>query len=97
MATCKECLHVSVCSGFTPTDLDRDVWEFCVDGRTDEIPDIEERCSDFKTLAELIVHCKDCRNKRAVSIGRMIVYRCPLRTNDVKPDGFCESGVRADE
>lgn len=97
MATCKECLHVSVCSGFTPTDLDMDVWEFCVNGRTDEIPDIEERCSDFKTLAELIVYCQDCIIKKAVPHKDGTVWRCLHRTGDVKMEGYCESGARGNE
>lgn len=52
--TCKDCIHYDVCSGFTPTDLDRDVFDYCREGRTDEIPDIEERCSGFKDSNRLI-------------------------------------------
>ena len=54
MATCKECLHIEVCSGFTPTDLDRDVFDYCRKGITEEIPDIEERCSDFENAADVV-------------------------------------------
>ena len=46
--TCKECIHYDVCGGYTPSDLDRDVFDYCREGRSDEIPDIEERCSGFK-------------------------------------------------
>ena len=90
MATCKECLHVGVCSGFMPSDLDKDVWELCAQGKSDEIPDIEKRCSDFKE----VVHCKDCAVKRAVQRRGGIVWRCPHRTNDVDMNGFCENGAR---
>lgn len=54
MATCKECLHNEVCSGFTPTDLDRDVFDYCQKGITEEIPDIEKRCSGFKNAADVV-------------------------------------------
>ena len=57
--TCKDCLHNGVCGGFTPTDLDRDVFDYCRDGRTDEIPDIEERCNHFQNKSRFIeVPCK---------------------------------------
>ena len=48
MATCKVCVFYEHCSGYLPTDLDKDVFDLCAEGRTDEIPDIDERCSDFK-------------------------------------------------
>jgi len=47
MATCKECFHYNACGGFLPSDLDKDVWDLCAKGKSDEIPDIEERCSEF--------------------------------------------------
>ena len=52
--TCKDCIHFDVCSGYTPTDLDSDVFNYCREGRADEIPDIEERCSTFKNKADFI-------------------------------------------
>ena len=52
--TCKDCIHYDVCSGFTPTDLDRDIFDYCREGRTDEIPDIEERCNGFKPKSRFI-------------------------------------------
>ena len=52
MATCRDCLHYEVCGGFTPTDLDRDVFDYCREGRADEIPDIEERCNLFKDKSQ---------------------------------------------
>lgn len=59
MATCKDCLHVEACSGYLPTDLDKDVWDLCREGRADEIPDIEERCSIFKDRSRFIeLPCK---------------------------------------
>lgn len=48
MATCKECLYYEACSGYLPSDLDEDIWHYCREGKSDEIPDIDERCSDFK-------------------------------------------------
>ena len=48
MATCKQCLFYPACPGYLPTDLDKDVFDLCAKGRADEIPDIDERCSDFK-------------------------------------------------
>ena len=57
--TCKDCIHYGVCGGFTPTDLDQDVFDYCREGRTDEIPDIEERCGEFKDKSRYIeIHCK---------------------------------------
>ena len=59
MARCKECLHNRVCGGFIPSDLDRDVFDYCREGRTDEIPDIEERCNNFKCESRFIeLPCK---------------------------------------
>lgn len=63
MSTCKDCLHYEVCGGFTPTDLDADVFDYCRKGNTDEIPDIDERCGKFKPKADYVavVRCKDCK------------------------------------
>lgn len=52
--TCKDCLHYDVCNDFIPSDLDRDVFDYCREGRTDEIPDIEERCNGFKDKSRYI-------------------------------------------
>ena len=46
--TCKECYHYDACGGYLPSDLDKDVWDLCAKGKSDEIPDIEDRCSEFK-------------------------------------------------
>lgn len=54
MATCKECLHIGVCGGFTPTDLDRDVFDYCREGRTEDIPDIEKRCNSFDDKSKYV-------------------------------------------
>ena len=51
---CKDCIHYEVCGGFTPTDLDTDVFDYCREGRTDEIPDIEWRCNSFKPKSRYI-------------------------------------------
>lgn len=52
--TCKDCIHYEMCGGFIPSDLDRDVFDYCREGRTDEIPDIEERCTNFKDKSRYI-------------------------------------------
>ena len=57
--TCKDCIHNKACSGFTPTDLDSDVFDYAREGRTDEIPDIEERCSSFADKSRFLeLPCK---------------------------------------
>lgn len=62
--TCKDCLHNGACSGFTPTDLDKDVFDYCREGRADEIPDIEDRCNEFENKMDFVevVRCKDCKH-----------------------------------
>ena len=52
--TCKDCIHFVVCGGFTPSDLDRDVFDYCREGRSEEIPNIEERCSDAKPKSRFV-------------------------------------------
>ena len=46
---------------------------------------------------ELVVHCQDCTCKKAVSIGRVMVWRCPYSTVDVDLDGYCHRGVKRNE
>lgn len=43
-----------------------------------------------------VVLCRDCIIKKAVLRKGGTVWRCPHRTGDVKMEGYCESGVRAD-
>lgn len=45
---------------------------------------------------EQVVHCCNCTIKKAVPHKDGIVWRCPHRTGDVKMEGYCESGARAD-
>ena len=52
MSNCKDCIHYDVCGGFIPSDLDRDVFDYCKKGKTEEIPDIDERCNSFKNKAD---------------------------------------------
>ena len=52
--TCKDCVHCEACGGFTPTDLDQDVFDYCIKGTTDEIPDTDERCGSFKNKADFV-------------------------------------------
>lgn len=44
-----------------------------------------------------VVHCRDCACKKAVSIGRVMVWRCPHSTVDVDLDGYCHRGVKMSE
>lgn len=52
--TCRDCFCYNRCSGFIPSDLNKDVFDYCAKGKTDEIPDIEERCVDFKNKADFV-------------------------------------------
>ena len=58
--------------------------------------DREQYQKGFKDGKESIVHCEHCTIKKAVQHKDGIIWRCPHRTHDVKMDGYCESGVRAD-
>lgn len=44
-----------------------------------------------------VVLCKDCACKKAVSIGRVMVWRCPFSTVDVELDGFCHRGRKMND
>lgn len=46
---------------------------------------------------EQVVYCKDCACVRAVHMGNKFVYRCPMSTVDVEPEGYCSRGVRRNE
>lgn len=46
---------------------------------------------------EQVVYCKDCACVRAVHTGNKFVYRCPMSTVDVEPEGYCSRGVRRNE
>lgn len=88
MATCKDCFHYEACSGFKPTDLDKDVWHYCKMGIPEEIPDIDQRCDSFKdskSWAE-VVRCKDCK------FGEMCSIREAMALTD--PNGHCCRGER---
>lgn len=52
--TCKDCIHYDACGGFIPSDLDSDVFDYCSKGIADEIPDIDERCSNFESKADKV-------------------------------------------
>lgn len=54
MATCKECFYYKHCGGFLPSDLDKDVWHYCAEGRADEIPDVDKRCTSFKDKSAFV-------------------------------------------
>ncbi len=57
--TCKECYNRDACGGYLPSDLDKDVWDLCAKGKSDEIPDIEDRCSEFKDKSLIVeLPCK---------------------------------------
>lgn len=92
MATCKECLHFEVCSGFMPTDLDKDVWHYCKIGIPEEIPDIDKRCDSFKDSKSWVevVRCKDCKHKDGMPGQPNIVCW------QMHDDDFCSYGERKD-
>lgn len=94
--TCKDCLHSDVCVGYTPTDLDRDVWHYCREGKADQIPDIEERCSSFKDRTKYVevVRCKDCKKiSPSVTAIKDSVWCREFRAY-MPCDGFCSYGER---
>lgn len=76
MATCKNCFHYEACSGFKPTDLDKDVWHYCQMGIPEEIPDIDQRCDSFKDRKSWVevVRCKDCVN--GIYDEENDIYKC---------------------
>jgi hypothetical protein len=99
MSTCKDCLHYEVCGGFTPTDLDADVFDYCRKGNTDEIPDIDERCGSFKPKADYapVVRCKDCNWYQMLHSGvKPHMQCCNLQglCRICKPTEFCSYGER---
>ena len=94
MATCKECLHIGVCPGFLPSDLDKDVWSYCREGRTDEIPDIDKRCNEFKDRSRFVevVRCRDCAVPHNKWTG------CPNLNGLIPPpEHFCARGERRND
>lgn len=99
--TCKDCLHGDMCEGYIPTDLDRDVWHYCREGRADQIPDIEERCSSFKDSTNYVevVRCKDCVHwiHMEDGFGDCTNNRFHLDGHadpTMKADDFCSCGKR---
>lgn len=98
--TCKDCIHYEACGGFTPTDLDQDVFDYCRKGIADEIPNIEERCSCFMDKADVVevVRCKDCKHFRVWETGSPTCEHWTY-VDDVStdPDAFCSYGERREE
>lgn len=95
--TCKDCYHYEACSGYSPSDLDKDVWDYCAKGKTDEIPDIEDRCSEFKNTADVVevVRCKDCIYWEGRGYdGRCEAHRNGLIMEYTNYDDFCSYGKR---
>ena len=43
---------------------------------------------------EHLIHCRECACVRVVHLGNRFVYRCPMSTVDVEPDGYCSRGVK---
>lgn len=44
-----------------------------------------------------VVLCQDCTCKKAIAIGRVMVWRCPFSTVDVELNGFCHRGRRMND
>ena len=106
--TCKDCLHGDVCVGYVPSDLDRDVWQYCREGKADQIPDIEERCSSFKDRTKYVevVRCKDCAYWDYQGVGSSSLkryggckkwYPCGNEQHSCYEDDFCSCGVKREE
>lgn len=92
--TCNDCSHYDVCGGYTPTDLDQDVFDYCREGRADEIPDIENRCNNFKNKSDFVevVRCKDCGMSRETEDERFLF--CMQFADTVDCQAFCSYGER---
>ena len=58
--------------------------------------DREQYQKGYKDGRGSLVRCRECTIKKAVPHKDGIVWRCPHRTGEVKMEGYCESGVRAD-
>ena len=103
MATCKNCFHYEACSGFKPTDLDKDVWHYCQMGIPEEIPDIDQRCDSFKDRKSWVevVRCKDCKhydNSEGICWCKLNskFYPGGFDWHAFPEDGFCSYGERKD-
>lgn len=59
--------------------------------------DREQYQKGYKDGRGSVVHCEDCACVRAVHMGNKFVYRCPMSTVDVEPEGYCSRGVRRNE
>lgn len=103
MATCKDCLHEEACGGYLPTDTDKDVWDLCAQGKSDEIADIENRCGSFKDKSKYVEQ-KHGQWKVVDSDGSWRVDICSLcgkRMHYVDyalPDNYCPNcGAKMEE
>ena len=99
MATCKNCFHYEACSGFKPTDLDKDVWHYCQMGIPEEIPDIDQRCDSFKDRKSWVevVRCKDCKYWNVHPInGKLTLGKCVKLSRVMADTWFCSYGERKD-
>lgn len=45
---CKDCIHYNYCKNNIVSDLITEVPNYAENGITDELPDVEKRCKDFK-------------------------------------------------
>ena len=70
-------------------------WFTRLHNRQNEIIHIIEIQSEVDAVE--VIHCKDCACVRAVFLGNKFVYRYPMSTVDVEPDGYCSRGVKRNE
>lgn len=84
MATCKECLHYGHCPGYLPSDQDEDVWHYCREGRPDEIPDIDRRCSDFKAdpYTQLDIAWNNFKQAISVEFEKTVIFEWMVQIAD---------------
>ncbi len=94
--TCKDCIHYDVCGGYTMSDLDRDIFHYAIEERTDEIPDIDERCGGFKDKSRYIeLSCKagDIIYQLAHGYVEKEIVRCPYIQYLTNGYGFTKEDI----
>ncbi len=91
--TCKDCYHYEACDGFLPSDMDKDVWDLCAKGKADEIPDIENSCSEFENKADFakVTRCKNCKHFITDTFKRTMCNRT-FTMFEMNENDFCSYG-----
>ena len=86
------------CYSITYYDIDKKEW--CNGFGSYYLENVQkwfrEELEEVEIDWEAVTRCEHCTIKKAVQHKDGIVWRCPHRTGDVKPEGFCEYGRRAE-